>query len=206
MAPKRKSDASETTVDAPRRSTRTSTTKDASPPSKPASKSKAATKPASKGKENKKVKATEGHKEEPAAKKPKSDASRVIAVGETVPTVTVTDQEGKDRSLEELYKDRGLVIFSYPKANTPGCTSQACGYRDLYSDVTALGYDVFGVSTDSATSQKSWATKHSMQYPLLCDREKVLLKMMGACEGQSKRCHWIVEKVSACSLERSPIC
>lgn len=77
-----------------------------------------------------------------------------------------------------------LVIFSYPKANTPGCTTQACGFRDIHEEIAKLNYAVIGLSADPPKSQKSWKTKNTFQYHLLSDPKKELLKKLGATDAQ----------------------
>ncbi|GAA5935669.1 hypothetical protein JCM1841_004938 [Sporobolomyces salmonicolor] len=114
-------------------------------------------------------------------------------VGAVVEDITLKNEDDKDISLAELYNKSGLVIFSYPKANTPGCTTQACGFRDAHASITALGYEVYGLSRDKPSAQSSWKSKHELGYSLLCDPEQKLLKELGATEAQ-KRCHWILEK------------
>lgn len=66
------------------------------------------------------------------------------------------------------------------QADTPGCTNQACGYRDIHSELSDLGYGVYGLSKDKPTAQLKWKTKHTLGYSLLCDPEDKLLKRLGA--------------------------
>lgn len=70
---------------------------------------------------------------------------------------------------QDLIKDNGIVIFFYPKANTPGCTTQACGFRDNYDELLKAGYKVYGMSADKPKSQANWRKKHNFQYNLLSD-------------------------------------
>lgn len=72
-------------------------------------------------------------------------------------------------SVQEMVKDNGVVIFFYPRANTPGCTTQACGFQENYSAIEKEGYKVYGMSADKPRSQASWKKKHHLQYTLLCD-------------------------------------
>ncbi|KPV75064.1 uncharacterized protein RHOBADRAFT_44579 [Rhodotorula graminis WP1] len=103
----------------------------------------------------------------PAAKKPKAkvEPSGKTKVGQVVPDVTLRDEDDKEVSLKSLYDEAPLVIFSYPKADTPGCTTQACLYRDSVKEgaFSAVGYTVLGLSRDKPTAQ-------------------------------NKRCHWVIEK------------
>ncbi|GAA5979664.1 hypothetical protein JCM5350_003803 [Sporobolomyces pararoseus] len=113
--------------------------------------------------------------------------------GEVVEDITLKNDSDEEVALSSLYNESGLVIFTYPKANTPGCTTQSCNYRDIKSEFETLGYKVLGLSRDSPKSQSSWKTKHDFKYDLLCDPEAQLLKKLGATESQ-KRCHFIIEK------------
>ena len=81
--------------------------------------------------------------------------------------------------VQELTVNSGVVIFSYPKANTGGCTKQACGFRDSYDKITAAGYGVYGLSADNPTPQANWRKKHDMQFHLICDTEREALKAFG---------------------------
>jgi peroxiredoxin Q/BCP len=73
--------------------------------------------------------------------------------------------------VQELVKDSGVVLFFYPKANTGGCTKQACGFKDEYKKFQDAGYKVFGMSADKPKSQLNWKTKYSLPYSFLCDPE-----------------------------------
>ncbi|GEM10005.1 peroxiredoxin Q/BCP [Rhodotorula toruloides] len=129
------------------------------------------------------------------SKKQKKDesVSGKYTVGDVVEDVVLRNEDDKEVSLESLYKEKGLVIFSYPKADTPGCTNQACGYRDIHSEFSGLGYGVYGLSKDKPTAQLKWKTKHTLSYSLLCDPEDKLLKKLGATAA-NKRCHWVIGK------------
>lgn len=75
----------------------------------------------------------------------------------------------------------GLVIFTYPRANTPGCTTQACSMHDATPDFAKLGYSVFGMSYDKPKGQAAWKAKHNLEYTLLCDTlDAGVIKMLGA--------------------------
>ncbi|GAA5857723.1 hypothetical protein JCM1840_000884 [Sporobolomyces johnsonii] len=208
---------------APRRSTRTPTTAAAAVKSKvekvaskvvkkaksTASKAASAVKPkvekgkkeAKKAVEKKDVHKVEQKRKAPTKRAPPKQAEASgdedikgkYKVGDVVEDITLKNEDDKDISLAELYNQSGLVIFSYPKANTPGCTTQACGFRDAHASITALGYEIYGLSRDKPSAQSSWKTKHELGYSLLCDPEQALLKKLGATEAQ-KRCHWVVEK------------
>ncbi|GAA5820711.1 hypothetical protein JCM11251_003124 [Rhodosporidiobolus azoricus] len=141
----------------------------------------------------------------PAAKKQKKDDTKAEAdepkkveggkykIGDVVEDVKLKNEDDKDVSLAELYAEKGLVIFSYPKANTPGCTTQACNFRDTASAFGEHSFTVVGLSRDKPSAQMSWKSKHELGYSLLSDPDAALLKKLGATE-KEKRCHWIIEK------------
>ncbi|GAA5950555.1 hypothetical protein JCM3765_000527 [Sporobolomyces pararoseus] len=149
--------------------------------------------------EKKEIKAAKKETAATAKSSAKSSAGGAAASGsgykegEVVEDITLKNDSDEEVALSSLYNESGLVIFSYPKANTPGCTTQSCNYRDMKSEFETLGYKVLGLSRDSPKSQSSWKTKHDFKYDLLCDPEAQLLKKLGATESQ-KRCHFIIEK------------
>ncbi|EFN58795.1 hypothetical protein CHLNCDRAFT_50289 [Chlorella variabilis] len=89
---------------------------------------------------------------EPAAKKGKAK-SGTLAVGDTVPSSLLLREDDTEVQLLDLVKDKGIVVFMYPRANTGGCTKQACGFRDRVEEFTAAGFDVYGMSFDKPKSQ-----------------------------------------------------
>ncbi|KAI0371986.1 AhpC-TSA-domain-containing protein [Pilatotrama ljubarskyi] len=118
-----------------------------------------------------------------------------INVGDVLPSYTLKNEKDEDVDVATLAANRGVVIFLVPKADTPGCTTQACGFRDIYPNFTALGYDVYCLSADKPTAQAKWQTKKSLPYPLLSDPKRVLITALGAGEGgKTKRSHFVFEK------------
>ena len=101
-----------------------------------------------------------------------------LQIGDTAPNFKSIDQAGNSVSLAD-YKGKKLVLFFYPKASTPGCTVEACNLSDNYSRFTALGYDVLGVSADSAKRQSNFKEKHGFPYPLLADEDKSVINAFG---------------------------
>jgi len=101
-----------------------------------------------------------------------------VAVGERAPLVALVDQHGVERRSDQL-EGRWLVLFFYPKDDTPGCTAEACAFRDGYADFAALGADVWGVSGDDAASHQRFAARHQLPYPLLVDRGNGLRRAFG---------------------------
>jgi peroxiredoxin Q/BCP len=101
-----------------------------------------------------------------------------LKVGDKVPSFTVNDHLGNLQSLEQ-YKGSKVVVFFYPKANTPGCTAEACDLRDHYSELTKAGYILLGVSADTEKAQKKFVDKFDFPFPLLADTEKEVIKAFG---------------------------
>ena len=102
-----------------------------------------------------------------------------LAVGAPVPDVTVKDHQGKDVRLTEACAKGLALVYFYPKANTPGCTKQACSLRDANAELAAKGVKVFGVSLDKVEAQKKFAEKFSLPFPLLADPEGKVVKAFG---------------------------
>ena len=98
--------------------------------------------------------------------------------GDNAPNFSLTDNEGKFHSLND-YSGKKLIIFFYPRANTPGCTAEACNLRDYFKDLKDKGYSILGVSADSEKSQQSFSKKYNFPFPLLADIEKVMINAYG---------------------------
>ena len=101
-----------------------------------------------------------------------------LKVGEIVPPFIVNDHLGNPQSLEN-HKGSKVVIFFYPKANTPGCTAEACDLRDHYKELKEAGYVLLGVSADTELKQKKFADKFNLPFPLLADTERTILNSFG---------------------------
>lgn len=93
-----------------------------------------------------------------------------IAAGDPAPDFSMPDADGNTVNLADLNGQR-VVLFFYPRDNTPGCTKEACAFRDVYDDLQAQNVAVFGVSTDNAKSHTKFATKHNLPFPLLVDED-----------------------------------
>ncbi|MEB3183600.1 MAG: peroxiredoxin [Cyanobacteriota bacterium] len=104
--------------------------------------------------------------------------ARSLAPGDAIPPIAVPDAEGVLRRSDQL-DGRPLVLFFYPKDETPGCTAEACAFRDGYADLRALGAEVWGVSGDDADSHRRFAARHQLPYPLLVDRGNALRQAFG---------------------------
>ncbi|MCM4152298.1 thioredoxin-dependent thiol peroxidase [Arenibacter sp. N53] len=101
-----------------------------------------------------------------------------LKVGDKVPPFTAKDENGNDIKLSD-YQGKKLIVFFYPKANTPGCTAEACNLRDNYTDLQAQGYELLGVSADSQKRQLSFKKKYQFLFPLLADEDHTLLNIFG---------------------------
>ena len=88
-----------------------------------------------------------------------------------MPVVTCLDQSGKEVKFSETLVKGYTLVYFYPKADTPGCTKQACSLRDSYEKITAKGVKVIGVSMDSVEAQKAFAEKYKLPFTLLADKE-----------------------------------
>ncbi|CAL5874153.1 uncharacterized protein PFLUO_LOCUS8441 [Penicillium psychrofluorescens] len=93
----------------------------------------------------------------------------------------IETNDGSKATLKQLVADSesGVVLFTYPKASTPGCTKQACMFRDNYKHLTSTGLAIYGLSTDSPTANTTFQTKQSLPYPLLCDTRATLIAAIG---------------------------
>lgn len=101
-----------------------------------------------------------------------------LRVGDKLPQFSVTDQNGNTIS-DADYTNQKLVVFFYPKANTPGCTAEACDLRDHYAELQKEGYALLGVSADSVKKQKNFSDKFDFPFPLLADEDKAVIESFG---------------------------
>lgn len=101
-----------------------------------------------------------------------------LAPGDRAPLIALADADGVMRRSDQL-AGRILVLFFYPKDETPGCTAEACAFRDSHADLLALGAEVWGVSGDGAASHRRFAERHGLPYPLLVDEGNRLRQAFG---------------------------
>lgn len=102
-----------------------------------------------------------------------------IRVGDKAPDFSLTNQNGETVSLGDFLGKKNLVLYFYPKDDTPGCTAESCTFRDSYEDFTGVGAEVVGVSSDSESSHKRFAEKHRLPFTLLSDRGGKLREKFG---------------------------
>ncbi|MDB4516342.1 thioredoxin-dependent thiol peroxidase [Crocinitomicaceae bacterium] len=101
-----------------------------------------------------------------------------LKVGDQAPLFASVDQDGNKVKLED-YKGQRVVIYVYPKDNTPGCTNQACNIRDNYKDLQDRGIVILGVSADTEAQHQKFITKFDLPFPLLADVDKELINLYG---------------------------
>lgn len=101
-----------------------------------------------------------------------------LKVGDKVPNFEALDEQGNRINLKD-YKGKKLIVFFYPRASTPGCTAEACNLRDNYDVLKEKGYELLGVSADSAKKQSNFKNKHDFPFPLLADEDKTVINTFG---------------------------
>lgn len=102
----------------------------------------------------------------------------MIKVKQKAPTFTLPDQDGKIHNLKDYLGEKVLIYF-YPKDDTPGCTTEACNFRDGYKELKKLGLNVLGISADSIKSHKKFSEKFNLPFPLLSDEDKSVCEKYG---------------------------
>ena len=102
-----------------------------------------------------------------------------IQVGDEAPLFTLPNAKGESVSLQDVLKKGPAVVYFYPKDETAGCTAQACAFRDAYEDFKALGAEVIGISSDSASSHDSFAAHHRLPFVLLSDKTGEARRLFG---------------------------
>jgi peroxiredoxin Q/BCP len=103
-----------------------------------------------------------------------------MEIGDAVPDFEAVTDQGTTVTLYSLLDNGPLVLFFYPKAETPGCTAQACHFRDLSAEFAEVGAQRVGISRDSVAEQRAFSEKHSFDYPLLSDESGEIAKIFGA--------------------------
>jgi thioredoxin-dependent peroxiredoxin len=101
-----------------------------------------------------------------------------LAAGAKAPDFTLEDQNGRRVSLADL-RGRNVIVYFYPKDDTPGCTREACSFRDQYTDFTDAGAEVYGISSDSPASHRAFAAKYELPFTLLSDPDGKVREAFG---------------------------
>lgn len=103
---------------------------------------------------------------------------KTLQVGDKAPDFKVNDQDGNIISSKD-YIGKKWIVFFYPKADTPGCTAEACNLRDNYKELQKEGYELIGVSADNEKNQKKFKEKYHFPFPLLADEDKIVINGFG---------------------------
>ena len=107
-------------------------------------------------------------------------------IGDRIPEILGIDQDGNEIKSSD-YRGRKIVLYSYPKANTSGCTAEACSLQAHKAELEAAGYAIIGVSKDKKELQKKFAEAQGLEFPLIADTETTLLQELG-CWGEKVAC------------------
>ncbi len=103
---------------------------------------------------------------------------KTLKPGDKAPELEGTDQNGKTVRITD-YLGKKLIVYFYPKDNTPGCTAEACNLRDNYDLLLKKGFSILGISADSEKTHKGFATKHNLPFPLIADTDKKFIEAFG---------------------------
>jgi peroxiredoxin Q/BCP len=102
-----------------------------------------------------------------------------LQVGDKIPNFSAKDNDGNDFDSSSIIGKKPVVFYFYPKDNTPGCTAQACSFRDQYEDFKDLGAEVIGISSDSIASHEKFIQKYQLPFILLSDSDKKIRNLFG---------------------------
>jgi peroxiredoxin Q/BCP len=101
-----------------------------------------------------------------------------LHIGDKAPDFTAKDQNGRTVSLSD-FKGMNVILYFYPKDDTPGCTAEACDFRDNYQSMVSRGFEVIGISTDDEKSHKKFETKYNLPFTLIADEDKSIVEAYG---------------------------
>ncbi|KAL5483458.1 DOT5 [Sanghuangporus weigelae] len=120
------------------------------------------------------------------------EAEAGLKLGEPLPDLVLKNEQGEEVKVQSLAENKkGVVLFLVPKADTPGCTTQACGFRDMSSDFTSLDFAVYCLSADAPDKQKKWKDKKSLPFPLLSDPDRTLIEKLTGNGAKTPRSHFV---------------
>jgi len=119
-----------------------------------------------------------------------------VKAGDNAPDFEGPTTEGKTLGLKDFLGKKNVVLYFYPKDDTPGCTKEACSFRDNLQPIRSLGAEIIGVSVDSVESHKKFSTKFSLPFPLISDKEKRIATAYGVLRvtGTTNRVTFIIDK------------
>ena len=109
-----------------------------------------------------------------------------MTIGDKIPEILGIDQDGREIKSSD-YRGRKIVLYSYPKANTSGCTAEACSLQAHKAELAAAGYEIIGISKDRKELQKKFAETQGLEFPLIADTETTVLQELG-CWGEKVAC------------------
>ena len=101
----------------------------------------------------------------------------MLKIGVPAPEFILPDENGDEVALSDLLQESPLILYFYPADFTPGCTREACAFRDMYDEILSVGLQVVGISPQNAASHKKFREEHNLPFKLLCDEDKVAVKM-----------------------------
>ena len=121
--------------------------------------------------------------------------SRAIDLGAAAPGAVSTDQDGNKVSFADTYKKGVTLVYFYPKADTPGCTKEACSLRDSFAALSGRGLQILGVSEDKEEAQKKFKAKYNLPFPLIADSDGAVAKAFGVptTMGFAKRQSFLIQ-------------
>jgi peroxiredoxin Q/BCP len=103
----------------------------------------------------------------------------MIRIGDKIPEFTLQNQDGEPVNIQDIIGKKTVVLYFYPKDDTPGCTKEACSFRDQYTVFQDLGCEVIGISSDAPKAHKEFANKYKLPFPLLADEKKEVRTLFG---------------------------
>ena len=104
----------------------------------------------------------------------------MLKVGDVAPEFILPDANGNEVSLTQRLQESAVILYFYPADFTPGCTKEACAIRDIHDDIQSVGLDVIGVSPQDAESHKRFQEEHDLPFTLICDPDKIAVRMYDA--------------------------
>ncbi|MGI9554013.1 MAG: peroxiredoxin [Thermodesulfobacteriota bacterium] len=122
--------------------------------------------------------------------------SEQLKAGDTAPDFEAETYGGELVRLSDYYKSSVVALYFYPKDNTPGCTKEACSLRDGMKDLSGLGVQVLGVSTDGVKSHENFKNKYDLNFPLISDKSKKIINLYGvkSAFGSAKRQTFLIDR------------